>query len=111
MLSLYPQAVGNRTYQQSSRPPFPRKGDRWVNSATGEELIFYIDQNGVSAFVEFADGSEWRDLSLVSSNLILPSNPSLSQMVTHGKKKWQWNGSFWKSLYPVVGTRGGTFSD
>jgi hypothetical protein len=111
VISLYPQVSGIKSYQSVSTPPHPRKGDIWVYSVSGEEAVWYVDSSGNAAFVEFADGAVWNSLPSVSTALTLPSNPVNSQILIHGNRKWQWNGKFWKSMYPVVGVRGGTFSD
>lgn len=111
MISLYPNSPGIRHYQTSNTPSHPRKGDIWTYPVTGEELAWYVDSSGNSSFVEFADGAEWDDLDIAGTEIKLPSSPSVSQILVHGNRKWQWNGKFWKSLYPVVSVRGGTFSD
>lgn len=110
MISLAPQASGIRSFQTVDVPAFPRKGDIWTYPVTGEELKWYVDPDGVAAFVEFGDGAFWSDSSETSSQLFLIENPSLNQVINHGKRKWSWSGKFWRTIYSNI-VRGGTFSD
>lgn len=110
MISLFPQPRGLRTYQTVGIPPYPRKGERWIYPVTGEELSYYVDSNGRKAFVEFADGAEWRNLNEASQALSLQLSPNIGDIMIHGRRKWSWNGKFWKSIYSNV-INGGTFSD
>jgi len=112
VISLYPQSSGIKSSQKSTAPSHPRKGDVWIYPITGEETVWYVDSNDKAAFVEFADNAIWEDLAEATSELKFPSSsPSISQILIHGRRKWQWNGKFWKSLYPALVVRGGTFSD
>lgn len=111
MISLFPQSSGLKAYQSTTTPVSPKKGERWVYPISGEELTYYVDSSGIGAFVEFSDGAYWEALNSATDSIILPSSPSIGQVLTHGKRKWQWNGKFWKSMYDYVSVRGGTFSD
>lgn len=110
MISLAPQALGLRSFQTVEVPSFARKGDRWIYPITGEELTWYVDPEGVGAFVEFGDGAFWIDSSETNNQLLLVESPSLNQIIIHGKRKWRWNGKFWRTVYSNI-VRGGTFND
>ena len=99
VISLIPESIGSKNFQTITIPSFPRKGDRWTYPVSGEELTWYIDANGISAFVEFADGAIWINMSASLSALILPENPTQNQVLIHGQRKWTWNGKFWKAFY------------
>lgn len=109
MISLHPRTVGSRTFQSLTIPANPRLGDCWIHKATGEKSFWYGGTSGAKAFVEFADNAAFRGMSAATTELILPENPELNQEITHGNRKWKWNGYLWKTVPAFVDVRGGTY--
>lgn len=93
-------AGGQQTEISSTPPPLPSSGERWINPVTGREAVWYTDPQGRSAWVEFGSEGDFSQLSAATTPLVLVQSPVASQIIIHGRRKWQWDGTVWRLLSP-----------
>jgi len=92
--------VRQKTEISPTQPPSPSLGGRWINPITGREAVWYTDPQGRSAWVEFGSEGDFLQLSAATTAMVLIQSPTVSQIIIHGRRKWQWDGTAWRLLSP-----------
>jgi hypothetical protein len=82
----------------SVQPSSPYEGTRWIDPITGRESVWYTDPSGISAWVEFGSEGDNFSLPAASTPLQLQQNPTLDQVIIHGRRKWRWDGTAWRII-------------
>jgi len=96
-----PSAGTRSTTTISAQPPAsPSSGTRWIDPVSGRESVWYTDNGGRSAWVEFGSEGDFLSLTAATTPLTLPSSPAVNQLIIHGRRKWRWNSQVWRLLSP-----------